>query len=750
MSSGAAGLAAVHEGSAPRTFASGREHLHAELEWLRLVLHREILRLKAANLLSSDPFRGLYLADEQVDAILRQWNAESSRPQESALAEITGRASALRAEIDAQIAASADAGLPPPLFRLAQMFSLTPFECHVLIAALAVELDLRFEVLYSWARNDVTRRRPSVDLALKLFSGESDRAHEAFRRDGPLFCHQLLRTSDNQQEREASFLARSLSVDERIVAFLLEEPGRAEPSLAEPCIDSRLAAFTSFSSPSRSLASLRLPESLLAQLQRAAGSGQSMVLFLAGPEGAGRRSTAEALCSAAHRSLLTVDLRQLAAAQSPPPTLISLLQREAVLCGADILFEGADALRLENSSLDATGAALDRVAPPSEVRVFIAGDAPWPDSGSRKCGWHRFEFPVPGFLDRVRLWEDALQQAGAPSGNALDLELLANRFALTAGAIHRACADAVRSAAIRGAAISALTTQDLEAAARSQSSHGLRRFAQKTDSTAPWDALIVPPHIHRQLRDICTAERHRHTVYSTWGFDQRLTSGKGLNVLFAGSSGTGKTMAAGILARELGRDLYRIDLSIVVSKYIGETEKQLSLIFREARSSNAMLLFDEADALFGKRSEVKDAHDRYANVEIAYLLQKMEEYEGIVILATNLRRNMDDAFTRRIHHIVEFPFPDAEHREKIWRNILPPGAPVAGDLNFGFLARQFELAGGSIRNIALAAAFLAAEERTPIRMEHFVVCTALELQKSGKLPSRAEFRDYYDLIRSRV
>lgn len=750
MSSGAAGLTAVNEGCTPRPFAAGREHLRAELEWLRLVLHREILRLKAANLLSSDPFRGLYLADEQVDAILRQWNNESSRPQEVALAEITRLASALRAEIDAQIAASADAGLPPPLFRLAHMFELTPFECHVLIAALAVDLDLRFEVLYSWARNDVTRRRPSVDLVLKLFSGGSDRVHEAIHRGGPLFRHQLLRTSDNQQEREASFLARSLSVDERIVAFLLEEPGPEEPRVVEPSIDRRLAAFTSLSSPSRALASLRLPESLLAQLQRAAGSPESMVLFLAGPEGAGKRSTAEALCSAAHRSLLTVDLRQFAAAQNPPSTLISLLQREAVLCGADLLFEGADALRLENSSLDAAGSALDRIEPASGVRVFVTGEAPWPNSGSRKRAWHRFEFPVPGFLDRVRLWEDALQQSGASSGNGLDLELLANRFALTAGAIYRACADAVRSAAIRGAAVAALTTQDLEAAARAQSSHGLRRFAQKTDSTAPWDALIVPPHIHRQLRDICTAERHRHTVYSSWGFDQRLASGKGINVLFAGSSGTGKTMAAGILARELGRDLYRIDLSIVVSKYIGETEKQLSLIFREAKTSNAMLLFDEADALFGKRSEVKDAHDRYANVEIAYLLQKMEEYDGIVILATNLRRNMDEAFTRRIQHIIEFPFPDAEHREKIWRNILPPAAPAAGDLDFGFLARQFELAGGSIRNIALAAAFLAAEEKSSIRMEHCIVSTALELQKSGKLPSRSDFRDYYDLIRSRV
>jgi SpoVK/Ycf46/Vps4 family AAA+-type ATPase len=163
-----------------------------------------------------------------------------------------------------------------------------------------------------------------------------------------------------------------------------------------------------------------------------------------------------------------------------------------------------------------------------------------------------------------------------------------------------------------------------------------------------------------------------------------------------------------------------------------------------------VLLFDEADALFGKRSEVKDAHDRYANVEVAYLLQKMEEYEGIVILATNLRRNMDDAFTRRMQHIIEFPFPDADHRERIWRGILPPAAPVAKDLDFNFLARQFELAGGNIRNIALAAAFLAAEEGTAIRMEHCVIATALELQKTGKLPSRSEFRDYYELIRTRT
>jgi SpoVK/Ycf46/Vps4 family AAA+-type ATPase len=295
-----------------------------------------------------------------------------------------------------------------------------------------------------------------------------------------------------------------------------------------------------------------------------------------------------------------------------------------------------------------------------------------------------------------------------------------------------------------------MAMETLEAAARSQSNHGLRRLAQKISTHHDWPALVLPSHALRQLRDVCSAEKYRQVVYAQWGFDQRLIMGKGLNTLFCGASGTGKTMAAGILARELGLDLYKIDLSIVVSKYIGETEKQLSQIFREAASSNAILFFDEADALFGKRSEVKDAHDRYANVEVAYLLQKMEEYEGIVILATNFRKNMDDAFTRRMHHIVEFPFPDAEYRERIWKNIIPSRAPLAGDVDFGFLARQFELAGGNIRNVAVAAAFLAAEEGSPMRMEHFIVATARELQKVGKLPSRSEFRDYYELIRARA
>jgi hypothetical protein len=739
MSSSTGRIAVAAEARiAPRAFSGGGDHVQAELDWLRLVLHREVLRLQAANLLSSDPFRGLYLADDQVDTILLNWNAEQRRAQPPAIAELTRQAALVRVAIDTRLGAGEAAGRPAPMTRLAAMFHLSRFECHVLIAALAVEMDLRFESLYAWVRNDVTRKSPSVDLVLKLFCNsnpERFRCREALHPDSTLFSRQLLRAGDDAPERDAGFLARGLRIDERIAKFLL---GHA-------VIDRRLAAFTTLCAPCRGYSSLHLPDPLRIQLKRAAAMPGEEILYLCGPRGAGKRSAVMGLCLEAKRPLLVADLRP---GVGCLPAAFPLLVREAILQGADLLLEHAEALVPEGTAMDPLGVALERIKPYPGLRIYIAGEAPWPTNGSHH--WYRFDFPVPSFAHRVQLWQEALEANSPAAAADIDLESLAGRFALTGGAIHRACAQAARAKQIREHTGQPLSHADLEAAARAQSSHGLRRFAQKIDAIATWESLVVPRHIQRQLRDVCTAERHRETVYGKWGFDRRLTSGKGLNVLFCGTSGTGKTMSAGILAGELGRDLYRIDLSIVVSKYIGETEKQLSLIFREAASSNAVLFFDEADALFGKRSEVKDAHDRYANVEIAYLLQKMEDYEGVVILATNLRRNMDDAFSRRMHHVIEFPFPDAEHRERIWRKILPPGAPLAADVDFGFLARQFEFAGGNIRNVALAAAFYAAENGVPISMEHCIIATALEMQKNGKLPSRAEFRDYYDLIRNRV
>jgi SpoVK/Ycf46/Vps4 family AAA+-type ATPase len=292
-----------------------------------------------------------------------------------------------------------------------------------------------------------------------------------------------------------------------------------------------------------------------------------------------------------------------------------------------------------------------------------------------------------------------------------------------------------------------LAAEDLYAACRAQSSGKLASLADKIRTTYSWGDIVLPPDQVRQLREICVQVHHRSTVLEQWGFDRHLAMGKGVNVLFAGPSGTGKTMAAEIIAADLGLELFKIDLAMMVSKYIGETEKNLDKVFTAAREANAILFFDEADAIFGKRSEVKDAHDRYANVEVGYLLQKMESYDGIVVLATNLRKNLDEAFIRRLHTTIDFPFPEEPDRLRIWHKVFPAAAPLADDVDLGFVARQFKLAGGNIRNIALLAAYLAAEGGGSIAMSHLVHATRREYQKLGKLLTEADFGPYYGLVR---
>ena len=353
-------------------------------------------------------------------------------------------------------------------------------------------------------------------------------------------------------------------------------------------------------------------------------------------------------------------------------------------------------------------------------------------------------FESQDFEQRRACWQESLRQEGVLLDSA-DLDALAGRFRMTQGDIAGAVAAASDRALWRDAARphsdapdarepreTRPTLEDLFFSARAQSRHNLGTLARKVEAKYGWKDLVLPPDQLSQLEEICRQVEHRHVVYGEWGFDRKLSLGKGLNALFAGPPGTGKTMAAEVIARELHLDLYKIDLSQVVSKYIGETEKNLDRIFREARSSYAILFFDEADALFGKRSEVKDAHDRYANIEVGYLLQKMEEYDGIAVLATNLRHHMDDAFVRRMHVIIEFPFPDEEYRRRIWDVSFPAEAPLAEDVDFGQLARVAKLAGGNIKSIALAAAFYAAADGGEIHMSHLMRAAWREHQKLGR------------------
>jgi SpoVK/Ycf46/Vps4 family AAA+-type ATPase len=340
------------------------------------------------------------------------------------------------------------------------------------------------------------------------------------------------------------------------------------------------------------------------------------------------------------------------------------------------------------------------------------------------------------------LWNSVLS-----STHGIDIPALAVRFKFTPGQIRNAAATARNLAYRRQPQAPSISDCDLLEACRVHSNSKLAALATHLIPRYTFDDIVLPSDKLCQLKEICKAVENRSKVHEEWGFGAKSSRGKAIGLLFSGPSGTGKTMAAEILAKELELDLYKIDLSTVVSKYIGETEKNLSRIFSEAETSNSILFFDEADALFGKRSEVRDAHDRYANIEINYLLQRIEEFDGVVVLASNLRRNMDEAFVRRFYATIEFPFPSANDRRRIWHNIWPQHAPCKG-LDLDFMAHRFELTGGNIRNIALTAAFLGAEDGDCVRMKHLIRATWKEFQKMGKVITESELGNYASLLRT--
>lgn len=680
--------------------------LSSDLLRLELMVQRQVLRLRAQHQLVESANRGLYIPDAHVDALLR----ENGR--------LNGHGGVV--ELTALIEES-----PPdpdsPLHRLGEQFELSPFERDLLLVALAPALDLRFETLYAYVQNDVARKRPSVDLALKLILPDPQERLAVMSLldvDAPLRRHGLVRLAG-----DGPLVARFLEVDDRLVAHLL----------GDTALDERLRVFTHLERDPPSLPSLMLPIPLTERLLAAADYRQLApgLLFLHGPPGVGKEAAAGGVCAALERALLAADLN--AAGNAPPQETLRLLQREAVLAGALLYL----LLPVEQAAQAAWLRALSRPDAPIILGATGDGHDLWPDAP-----FLDFHLPPPGFERRLWAWQEAL--GNYPLADDAKLPEVAGKFRLGERHIRQAAHYATAAAAAEERSLSA---GDLHRAARARSNGALRGLAQKVEPKYGWDDIVLPRQSAELLREVYLSVKHRRQVYEEWGFDEKLALGKGVNALFYGPSGTGKTMAADILAGALGLDLYKIDLATIVSKYIGETEKNLSRIFAAAEASNAILFFDEADALFGKRSEVKDARDRYANIEVAYLLQKMEEYDGVAILATNLRGNIDDAFARRLHHAVEFPFPDAALRNSIWLHVLPAALPRSDDIDFPFLARQFELTGGNIRNVALSAAFLAAEAGRPVEMPHLIVGVARELQKMGKLPTKAAFQEYFPLVR---
>jgi len=737
-------------------YASATEQLSEMLGWLRRLLAWQVeVTRQTYGTLANDEYRGLYIPDAEAEIL----GSESAQLSDALVA----RRAVLEAErthIDARTDVSARDGATFPLRRVAELFALTPLDSDVLLLALAPEIDLRFERLYAYIQDDVTKRRPSVDLALRLLCKPGDTrigSRARFAPDAPLIRHRLIRLFEDGQ-RQPPLLGRFIKLDDRLVSELLGE--RME---SPPAIDALIAHAVTLDRPRRSFNTLALAGDVVSRLtQISADHPRRLVLGLQGAYGSGRRAIAEALSAAAGLPLLTVNLEWLvhgdaAGVEGPLPPVgareaIGRVVREATLRDAAVLWQGVDRV-LSNEDTATWREALLHALDEFDGRSFLVLDNRWEaHSLLRRASYLLIELGPLSFAEREQVWRARLNGDGP---DVSTLQAIASTFRLTGGQIRDAAAMAKSVARWRAAGAGAVVDprvqrNDLYAACRAQSSGKLTSLAHKISATYGWDDIVLPRDHVEQLREICVQVRHRRTVLEEWGFDRHLSMGKGVNVLFAGQSGTGKTMAAEIVASDLGLELFKVDLSTMVSKYIGETEKNLDKVFSAAREANAILFFDEADALFGKRSEVKDAHDRYANIEVGYLLQKMEEYEGVVILATNLRKNLDDAFIRRLHMAVEFPFPEPIDRLRIWRKVFPPSVPLDESVDLDFLAQQFKLAGGNIRNIALLSAYLAAEDGTALGMSQLVRAIKREYQKLGKLLTEGEFGEYLPLVREAV
>jgi AAA+ superfamily predicted ATPase len=722
-------------------YQNSLEHLLVELERIDLVLRLQVLRARSLSGCSAgEGLRGLYISEEEIDDILTTATPFQKivlNPNDTSFEPFEGRLRQFELETQERKDESLQHGLTLRLEQLRQMFNLTQSELDALLICLLPELELSYEKLYAYLQDDVTKKRPTVGLVLDMLCPSFEEklaARRCFSSQASLIKYRLLRLSDDALT--ASLLTRPLKVDQRIINYLL---GWDE-------IDASLAPFVQVVVPRIELEKVILDEDVKSRLVQLAtdymNSGSALMWHFYGLRGAGKQTTAEALCHQLGVKLLIVDCSQIPASNLAFEMLTKLVFRESHLQNAAIYWDNLDALSQEEVQQLSDIIASELESQPH--LVFLASKNAWYPSDI-PCPFFQLSFPIPDFVQRKQLWRSRLDGQSAISD--AELAALADKFRLTAGQVENAAVTAQSLALWRDPQSGIIAKEDIYAACRQQSNHKLGQLASKMVPRYIWTDIVLPRDQLNQLREICNYVKHHQLVYGEWGFDHKLSLGKGLNVLFAGPSGTGKTMAAEIIANELGLDLYKIDLATVVSKYIGETEKNLDKIFREAEDSNSILFFDEADAIFGKRSEVRDSHDRYANIEIAYLLQKMEEYQGIVILATNLRKNLDESFARRMHFSAEFPFPEEGDRYRIWQKAFPKEAPLAENIDLAFMARQFKMTGGNIKNIALSAAFLAAEDGGSITMEHLIRATKREYQKMGKLCTEVDFGEYYTLVK---
>ncbi|MEU1211907.1 ATP-binding protein [Streptomyces sp. NPDC005791] len=684
---------------APETLSGPSGPLLARLDGLRRTVAALVEQRSATDPTAGDPLRGLYLSDEAVRHLLDTWPVPDGGVRPGAP---TGWQD----------------GGDDRLVRTAARLRLTETDAAVLLIALAPDLDRTFEPLYGYLNDDVSRRRATTGLALELcgLPGHLPEARALFHPASPLRALGLLEV----EEPERPFLTRSLRVPDRVAAHLLgdDTPDAALLGRLHPMPDP-LPGSEPDEAFARQLAA-RLHDGPLTVYLREHRAGDGLAALASALHTAGTNALRFSGPSNPARPADHSDHSDHSAVSVPPGTseavedTVRALLREARLGGRAIVVSGLP---------DRPGPLVEALTRATDVTVLLADPRPYDPL------WSPHDPLVVQAPRRPAGGTAVWQAALGPDAGHLDLTATVAPYHLGGERIDRAARAALALAAFDG---TPLTAAHIRLGARQQSASGLEQHARRIHPAVGWQDLVLPDGPLTQLRELALRARHRDRVLGDWRLSAGGGRGRGVVGLFAGESGTGKTLAAEVVAADLGLDLYVVQLSSIVDKYIGETEKNLERIFTEADSTDAVLLFDEADAVFGKRSEVKDSHDRYANMESSYLLQRLESFDGIALLTTNLRANIDEAFTRRLDLVVDFPFPDAGQRLALWQHGLSH-VPSAEDIDATPLARDFELAGGSIRSAVVTAAYLAAGRDEPVGAGDLLEGARREYRKAGRL-----------------
>ncbi len=651
--------------------------------------------------------------------------ASDSRAHTALLPEEQTELMQLRTMYMERISASLEESRDIPFIKLIKAFSADEFQILVLSALLCAELYRKYEKLFAYIQDDITKKTPTAETLIRLFAKPGELVADYFRYF----------SDDEALGYVASCGAGSVSTmnvrfSRTALDFLLDTEG---------------GSYDRFL-PASPLHPLYINEELCRNLAVTAtvNSEKSTMVFLTGKNGSGRRFIVKHCAAITETNVVFVSVHDLCTSEN-----IERAFRD-VICGC----------KVHNGTFCITDFEwlLDEDTHPKLVELekalmkcskylpdifFVTSEVRWQKERQfNDIVKMDIELPETDEAARLVLWDSFMKDKIFENG--VDPQEMAAKFRFTAGQIEKAVQRSNDLARLSGDSV--ISAELLHNSCYDQVVVGLNTLATPIKPAYDWEDLVLPPQEVQMLKDGCAHIKYRNTVYNRWGFGKKAAYGRGLSMLFSGPPGTGKTMAAQVVTNQLHMQMYKIQLSQIISKYIGETEKNLRQVFTEAKNANCILFFDEMDALFGKRSEVKDSHDRHANVETAYLLQQMEEYDGVVLMATNLLQNIDEAFMRRISFVISFPFPDVATRLLLWRKMLDTSAPISDDVNLAFLAENFKIAGGNIKNCVVHAAFLAAAENSDITMRHLVRSVVEEQRKNNVVVLREDLKEYADMV----